>query len=98
MRYFKLELLNREENFNSKFSRPNQTQLNVGVMQVIKPKNKSGGNGKGSKQRSSKVIQPGLPSLTGPGRPSSDSRRNRPQQRAPQTQPPQRRRKSQRPM
>merc|ERR1711865_1105848 len=36
MRYFKLELLNREENFNQKFG----ASPNVGVMQVIKPKNK----------------------------------------------------------
>jgi|TARA_B110000090_G_scaffold209292_1_gene265423 hypothetical protein len=100
MRYFKLELLNREENFNSKFSRPNQTQLNVGVMQVIKPKNGSNKNKK--KGQRSKSIQPGLPSLTGgPGRPTSDSRRvknNQPPQKAPQTgPPPQRRRRSQRP-
>ena len=43
MRYFKLELLNREENFNSKFSKGNLGGgggMNVGVMQVIKPKGK----------------------------------------------------------
>ena len=33
MKYFKLELLNREENFNKTFSRT----PNVGVMQVVKP-------------------------------------------------------------
>ena len=33
MKYFKLELLNREENFNKSFSRT----PNVGVMQVVKP-------------------------------------------------------------
>ena len=37
MIYFKRELLNREENFNSKFNR----QPNVGVMQVIKPREKN---------------------------------------------------------
>ena len=67
MRYFKLELLNREENFNSKFgARPN-----VGVMQVIKPKQpggkQNGKNGKGGrgkqKRRDSRSIQPGLPPL-----------------------------------
>lgn len=49
MIYFKRELLNREENFNSKFSR----QPNVGVMQVVKgpekEKGKEPGGGFGSK-------------------------------------------------
>ena len=36
MLYFKRELLNREENFNVRFSRRPQ---NVGVMEVIKDKN-----------------------------------------------------------
>ena len=94
MRYFKLELLNREENFNSKFSRgPNQGQMNVGVMQVIKPKGKGGrnGRGKGGKggRRDSNSIQAGLPPLGvgGPGRPSSDSRRQKPHQREPRGPP-----------
>lgn len=34
MKFFKLELLNREENFNKMFNRT----PNVGVMQVVKPK------------------------------------------------------------
>ena len=82
MRYFKLELLNREENFNQKFgARPN-----VGVMQVIKPKNNKNGKNKSGQRRDSKSISAGLPPLqnnNGPGRPSSDSRRNN-KQRAPE--------------
>ena len=90
MRYFKLELLNREENFNSKFAKGNLGGgggMNVGVMQVIKPKGKGGKGGKGSRaggrgskggRRDSSGITPGLRrggvgSGSGPGRPSSDS-------------------------
>ena len=53
MVYFKRELLNREENFNKKFN----SNVNVGVMNVIKPSKggeKGGrGGGKGDRRRSS---------------------------------------------
>jgi len=40
MAFFKRELLNREENFNKRFG----SSPNVGVMQVIKPKDNVGGS------------------------------------------------------
>uniref|UniRef100_A0A7S1G7I8 Protein FAM184A/B N-terminal domain-containing protein n=1 Tax=Bicosoecida sp. CB-2014 TaxID=1486930 RepID=A0A7S1G7I8_9STRA len=43
MKYFKMELMNREENFNSKFSRT----PNVGVMAVVKTKGGGGGGAVG---------------------------------------------------
>ena len=48
MKYFKLELLNREENFNKTFSRT----PNVGVMQVVKTNNSSKAQRKVSKSAS----------------------------------------------
>jgi len=82
MRYFKLELLNREENFNQKFG----ASPNVGVMQVIKPKNKNAKNKGGRGGKTSSNISAGLPQL-GPGRPNSDSsrRRQNKKQRAPES-------------
>lgn len=41
MKYFKLELLNREENFNKTFGR----SPNTGVMQIVQPKAAVPGNG-----------------------------------------------------
>jgi len=59
MIYFKRELLNREENFNSKFSR----QPTVGVMQVIKPKEeKEAGKGVGFGGKTSNKPQYTVPS------------------------------------
>ena len=59
MIYFKRELLNREENFNSKFSR----QPTVGVMQVIKPKEeKEAGKGVGFGGKTSIKPQYTVPS------------------------------------
>mmetsp|Transcript_9508 Transcript_9508/g.19347 ORF Transcript_9508/g.19347 Transcript_9508/m.19347 type:complete len:1073 (-) Transcript_9508:33-3251(-) len=52
MVYFKRELLNREENFNKKFN----TNPNVGVMSVIKPKNP--GKGDPKKRRNSGLPPP----------------------------------------
>ena len=51
MIYFKRELLNREENFNSKFNR----QPNVGVMQVIKPREKNDSSSSEPNNKSSSV-------------------------------------------
>ena len=51
MVYFKRELLNREENFNRKFN----TNPNVGVMSVIKPK---GAKGDPKKRRGSGLPPP----------------------------------------
>ena len=53
MKYFKLELLNREENFNKMFN----ASPNIGVMQVVKPKQ---GAGPPSGRR---ATAPGLPPL-----------------------------------
>lgn len=61
MAYFKRELLNREENFNKKFN----TNPNVGVMSVIKPKD--GGNGKDKKQRRRSTQLPPPPGAGGLG-------------------------------
>lgn len=47
MMYFKREMLNREENYNAKFNR----QPNVGVMQVIKPKEEPTGKAKPTQMR-----------------------------------------------
>lgn len=47
MLYFKREMLNREENYNQKFNR----QPNVGVMQVIKPKEVNDGKAKPTQMR-----------------------------------------------
>ena len=52
MIYFKRELLNREENFNSKFNR----QPNVGVMQVIKPREKNDSSSSDPSSKSSLGI------------------------------------------
>ena len=72
MKYFKLELLNREENFNQKFG----GGMNVGVMQVLKTKTgpnvgslpQQQGGGKRKPQRGGK-SQRRVPSMDGaPGR------------------------------
>lgn len=64
MNYFKREMLNREENYNQKFNR----QPNVGVMQVIKPKEAveppSFGRGKATTMH---VINPNGGNLSMPG-------------------------------
>jgi len=58
MIYFKRELLNREENFNKKFN----TNVNVGVMSVIKPKDGNGnGNVKGRRRSSVGGLPPAPP-------------------------------------
>ena len=69
MKYFKLELLNREENFNQKFG----GGMNVGVMQVLKTKTgpnvgslpQQQGGGKRKPQRGGK-SQRRVPSMTAP--------------------------------
>lgn len=69
MMYFKREMLNREENYNQKFG----SSPNVGVMQVIKPKEinntTSGGNNK-AKPTQMRLINPnngGNPMMMMPG-------------------------------
>lgn len=66
MAYFKREMLNREENYNQKFSR----QPNVGVMNVIKPKESAEQASFGRKQTQMRVINtqggnalPGMPTM-----------------------------------
>ncbi|GIQ81425.1 FAM184 family protein [Kipferlia bialata] len=49
MRFYKLELKNREENYNKTFSR----RPNAGVMQVVKPKGRGADRGRGQGGRSS---------------------------------------------
>ena len=61
MAYFKRELLNREENFNKKFN----TNPNVGVMSVIKPKAGKGDKDKKAQRRRSTQGQ--LPPPPGAG-------------------------------
>ncbi len=60
MLYFKREMLNREENYNQKFGR----QPNVGVMQVIKPKEVSDGKAKPTQMR---VVNTQGGNMMGPG-------------------------------
>lgn len=67
MMYFKREMLNREENYNQKFGRT----PNVGVMQVLKPKDEAASSGK-AKPTQMRVINPngggmGIPSLGNSG-------------------------------
>jgi hypothetical protein len=62
MMYFKREMLNREDNYNQKFNR----QPNVGVMQVIKPKEESSGKAKPTQMR---VINPQGGNMVGGGMP-----------------------------
>ena len=77
MSYFKRELLNREENFNKKFN----TNPNVGVMSVIKPKDGgAGGKDKKQRRRSTQLPPPpgakgGLGGINGNG--SSNAKENR---------------------
>ena len=61
MKYFKLELLNREENFNSKFGR----SPNVGVMQVVKNNQRGKPGSKGRGKSGSRGNMPGAPSIDG---------------------------------
>ena len=68
MVYFKRELLNREENFNKRFNQ----NVNVGVMQVIKPKDgkpngKRPQGGKSYNQKKSTGPGPVLPAVGGNG-------------------------------
>lgn len=56
MKYFKLELMNREENFNKMFNR----SPTVGVMQVVKPKGPGGAVGPATAGGS---FRSGLPPL-----------------------------------
>ena len=59
MKYFKLELLNREENFNKTFSRT----PNVGVMQVVKPNSSSNNNSKKMRNSKNSRGMPNAPSI-----------------------------------
>jgi hypothetical protein len=65
MMYFKRELLNREENYNSKFN----SKPNVGVMQVLKSKDDAKPATKTSNKPTNFVGAPGMGMGVGVGAP-----------------------------